>query len=154
MRFPQPQVAIVGSRVPTAAGRRFATQIATELSAAGLIITSGLARGIDTAAHDAALAAGGPTIAVLGTGLDLCYPADNQAAVTAHPRAAAHWCRSSRPALPPRAGTTSRAATGSSRAWPAATVVVEAATDSGSLITAAARRWNRAARSSPCPARH
>ncbi|MEO6367987.1 MAG: DNA-processing protein DprA, partial [Steroidobacteraceae bacterium] len=51
----RPQLAIVGSRHPTAAGRRFAADIAAPLCAAGLVITSGLARGIDAAAHEAAL---------------------------------------------------------------------------------------------------
>ncbi|HMA12766.1 MAG TPA: DNA-processing protein DprA, partial [Steroidobacteraceae bacterium] len=74
-----PQMAVVGSRQPTAAGRRIAFELASQLAAAGLVITSGLARGIDTAAHEGALAAGGGTIAICGTGLDLCYPPENQA---------------------------------------------------------------------------
>src|SRR5690606_22583918 len=73
------QVAIVGSRAPTAAGRRLAGQTARDLVAAGLAITSGLARGIDAAAHTAALEAGGGTVAVLGTGPDACYPRENRA---------------------------------------------------------------------------
>ncbi|MEY2852872.1 MAG: hypothetical protein RL030_4 [Pseudomonadota bacterium] len=75
----RPQLAIVGSRSPTAAGRRFAHQLARELGGAGFAITSGLARGIDTAAHLGALDANAPTIAVCATGLDQCYPPANAA---------------------------------------------------------------------------
>lgn len=71
----QPQLAMVGSRNPTASGRQTATDFARYLSAAGLIITSGLALGIDAASHQGALDAGNPTIAVMGTGLDRVYPA-------------------------------------------------------------------------------
>ncbi|MDR2215054.1 MAG: DNA-processing protein DprA [Nevskiaceae bacterium] len=73
----RPQLAIVGSRNPTAAGHRFALTLARELGSAGFAITSGLARGIDTAAHQGALAVAAPTIAVCATGLDRCYPAAN-----------------------------------------------------------------------------
>ena len=69
-------VAIVGARNASAAGRKLARQIASELSAHGHVVASGLARGIDTAAHEAALDAG--TIAVLAGGLDVIYPPENQ----------------------------------------------------------------------------
>ena len=75
-----PQLAIVGSRNPTAGGCDNATSFAAHLARCGLAITSGLAIGIDAAAHRGALAAaGGVTVAVCGTGLDIDYPAANSA---------------------------------------------------------------------------
>jgi DNA processing protein len=74
----QPQLAIVGSRNPTAAGKEIAEQFAYSLAQAGLIITSGLAAGIDAASHQGALAAGVKTIAVTGTGLNHVYPYSNR----------------------------------------------------------------------------
>ncbi len=73
----QPALAIVGSRNASAAGLKFTSQLAQEVGSAGLIISSGLARGIDTSAHQASLQTG--TIAVLGGGLDHIYPAQNEA---------------------------------------------------------------------------
>jgi DNA processing protein len=73
-----PQLAIVGSRNPTAAGRDTAFEFAESLAACGLAITSGLAEGIDSAAHRGALAAQGITLAVLGNGIDIIYPRSNQ----------------------------------------------------------------------------
>lgn len=69
-----PQLAIVGSRKPSADGRRLATRFARELGEVGYITTSGLALGIDGAAHEGALQAGAGTLAVLGCGPDLVYP--------------------------------------------------------------------------------
>lgn len=74
----EPQIAIVGSRRPTAQGRKIARDFACALSKKGLVITSGLAMGVDGAAHEGALMAGQPTVAVLGTGVDCCYPAQHR----------------------------------------------------------------------------
>ncbi len=74
----QPQLAMVGSRKPTPSGAQLARQFAAALAEQGLWITSGLAHGVDTEAHLGALSvAGGRTVAVLGTGIEVCYP-DNQ----------------------------------------------------------------------------
>jgi len=73
-----PQLAIVGSRNPTPGGTDNATRFAHSLAASGLCITSGLAIGIDAAAHRGALAANGLTVAVAGTGLDRVYPASHR----------------------------------------------------------------------------
>jgi DNA processing protein len=70
-----PAVAIVGARNASALGRKFARQIAAELAAAGFLIVSGLARGIDTASHEASLRLG--TAAVLAGGIDIIYPPEN-----------------------------------------------------------------------------
>src|SRR6202035_3942637 len=70
-----PRVAIVGSRRPTPYGEAVAEQLGTDLARAGVIVISGLALGIDAAAHRGALNGGGVTVAVMGTGVDLVYPA-------------------------------------------------------------------------------
>lgn len=75
----QPQLAVVGSRQPSRYGRQVAIRLVSELTSAGLVITSGMARGIDGIAHRACLGAGGATIAVLGTGLDQVYPREHHA---------------------------------------------------------------------------
>ncbi|WP_238653804.1 DNA-processing protein DprA [Paenibacillus piscarius] len=74
----RPSVAMVGTRVPTAYGRKVGELLARQLSAAGLTVVSGLARGIDSISHEAALAEAGGTIAVVATGLDKVYPPENR----------------------------------------------------------------------------
>jgi DNA processing protein len=74
----QPQVAVIGSRNPTAGGIDNARDFAGELTRLGMTITSGMASGIDSVAHQAAIESGGMTIAVLGTGVDLVYPRGNE----------------------------------------------------------------------------
>ncbi len=75
--FEHPGIAIVGSRRTTLYGQAVAKKLGTELAERGFCVVSGLARGIDTAAHEGALAAGGRTAAVLGNGLDIIYPPEN-----------------------------------------------------------------------------
>tara|TARA_R100000027_G_scaffold67749_1_gene68503 strand:+ start:26929 stop:28065 length:1137 start_codon:yes stop_codon:yes gene_type:complete len=75
--FRTPSVAIIGSRRTTLYGLRTAREIASGLARRGVCVVSGLARGIDTAAHEGALEASGPTVAVLGNGCDIVYPPEN-----------------------------------------------------------------------------
>ncbi len=130
----QPALAIVGSRHPTPAGAETALELARHLAAAGLVIVSGLALGIDGAAHEGALAANGLTVAVAGTGLDRVYPArhaDLARRLTAEGAMVSELPLSTRPsrtAFPRR----NRIVTGLCLG----TLVVEAAPRSGSLISA------------------
>lgn len=132
----RPQLAIVGSRHPTANGRITARDFACHFASLGLVITSGLALGIDAASHGGALSArGGLTIAVCGTGLDLCYPPANRSLAERIIAAGGALLSEFPPGTPP---------------WPAhfpqrnrlisglalGVLVVEAAARSGSLATA------------------
>jgi DNA processing protein len=74
----RPSIAIVGTRKPTPYGTGIAEMLGRDLSARGMLIVSGMARGIDTYAHKGALAAGKPTLAVWGTGADVIYPKENK----------------------------------------------------------------------------
>ncbi|GIO66813.1 DNA processing protein DprA [Paenibacillus cookii] len=73
-----PSVAMVGTRVPTAYGRKMGAELAQGLCEAGLAVVSGLARGIDSICHEAALLCGGGTVAVIATGIDIVYPPENK----------------------------------------------------------------------------
>jgi DNA processing protein len=130
----QPQLAIVGSRNPTPAGSETAHRFAAQLSRAGLVITSGLAIGIDAACHRGALEAEGPTIAVCGTGLDIPYPRANAALADAIAQTGALVSEFSlgMPALKTNFPRRNRVISGLALG----TLVVEAALRSGSLITA------------------
>lgn len=75
----RPCISLVGSRKPTTYGKNIARQLARELSERNITVVSGMARGIDSEAHRGALAASGPTVAVLGCGVDIIYPAENRA---------------------------------------------------------------------------
>lgn len=130
-----PQLAIVGSRTPTAGGADNAWQFARYLAHGGFCITSGLALGIDAAAHRGALHATGATIAVLGTGIDLVYP-------LRHKKLAAQIIHQGGALVSEfMLGTSSRACNFPRRnriisGLSLGTLVVEAAIKSGSLITA------------------
>ncbi|MCE4539451.1 DNA-processing protein DprA [Pelomonas sp. P7] len=130
-----PSLAIVGSRNPTAQGGDNARAFARALAAAGYTIVSGLALGVDAAAHEGALDAGGATIAVVGTGLDQVYPRRNEE-LAARLLAAGGLIVSEyslgTPVMQANFPRRNRIIAGLSRGC----LVVEAAVQSGSLITA------------------
>jgi DNA processing protein len=127
-------VAVVGARRATPYGIEVAERLAGDLAARGVTIVSGFARGVDTAAHRAALAAGGRTIAVLGAGIDVVYPPENVALareIVARGALVSQFPPGT-PPLPYNFPTRNRTLAGLALA----VIVVEAAERSGSLITA------------------
>jgi DNA processing protein len=129
-------VAIVGARAATRQGLEVAAALGAGLASAGVVVVSGLARGVDTAAHRAALDAGGRSVAVLGSGIDRVYPPEHDRLAS---RLAEHGAVVSEfaPGTPPLAHhfpLRNRIISGLT----AATIVVEASERSGSLITAGA----------------
>ena len=129
-----PQIAVVGARSPTPAGRDLARCFARDLARSGLLVTSGLARGIDAAAHQGALDAGQPTVAVIATGPDLIYPAENKSLAheIAERGALVSEFPCATPPLAPHFPRRNRIISGLALG----TLVIEAGERSGSLITA------------------
>jgi DNA processing protein len=133
LRHPH-KLAIVGSRNPTHQGAANAHQFAQALGQAGLCVVSGLAHGVDGAAHEGALAAGASTIAVVGTGLDRVYPRQHlhlAHRIAEHGAIVSEYPLGTSP-LPANFPQRNRIIAGLSQG----TLVVEAALQSGSLITA------------------
>ena len=129
-----PQIAIVGARAATRGGRARARTLAGELAACGLVVTSGLARGIDAAAHRGALDAGGRSVAVVATGPDRLYPRSNAglARELAEAGAVVTERAPGTPPLPANFPRRNRLISGLS----IGVLIVEASLRSGSLITA------------------
>ena len=130
----EPQIAIVGARLPTPLGRDLAHCFARDLARSGLLVTSGLARGIDTAAHRGALDAGQSTVAVIATGQDLIYPAKNKSLAheIAERGALVSEFPCATPPLAPHFPRRNRIISGLALG----VLVIEAGERSGSLITA------------------
>jgi DNA processing protein len=129
-----PAVAIVGARACSAYGRQIARSVSRELASAGLVVVSGLARGVDAEAHRGALDAGGSTVAVLGCGIDRDYPAANRELarqIAASGLVVSEYAPGVEPA-PWRFPARNRIVAGLC----SAAVVVEARERSGALITA------------------
>jgi DNA processing protein len=127
-------IGIVGTRRPTAYGTTVATRLGKDLSGAGLTIASGMARGIDTAAHRATLDAGGDTVAVFGCGVDQVYPSENRklAEQITEKGAAISEFPMGTPAYPQNFPVRNRIIAGMS----AGVIVIEGGEYSGSSITA------------------
>ena len=130
-----PAVAIVGSRAGSPYGLTVAERLAADLAARGIVIVSGLARGVDSAAHRGALAAPGATIGVLGSGADVVYPAEHRSLardIEAQGGAIVSELVPGTPPQPQFFPLRNRIISGLSRA----VLIVEAGEKSGSLITA------------------
>jgi DNA processing protein len=129
-----PAVAVVGSRAATSYALAVGGRLAAELAARSMIVTSGLARGVDSSAHRGCLDAGGRTLAVLGSGLDRVYPPEHEALADdiAASGAVISELGPGAPPLPDHFPLRNRIISGISLA----VVVVEASENSGSLITA------------------
>jgi len=132
--FSPPAVAIVGARAASAYGLSVAEQLAADLAARGLAIISGLARGVDSAAHRGAVSAGGVTVGIMGSGVDVMYPPEHAplAREMQQHGAVASELVPGTPPLPHLFPLRNRIISGLSRA----VVVIEAGEKSGSLITA------------------
>jgi len=129
-----PAVALVGSRAASPHGLAVAERLGADLAARGIVVVSGLARGVDSAAHRGALSVGGSTVAVMGSGADVIYPAEH-AALAREIEAAGLVMSELAPGTPPLPQffpLRNRIISGLSRA----VVVIEAGERSGSLITA------------------
>ena len=131
-----PSVALVGSRLATPGGLDIARTIGSDLAARGIQVVSGMARGIDGAAHRGALESGGTTVAVLGCGIDVCYPKEHRALRSAITESGCVISEEDREALPLNFQFPKRNRIIAALAQ--AVVVVEAALESGALSTA---RW-------------
>ena len=130
----RPAVAIVGSRAGSPYALSIAEHLASDLAARGIAVVSGLARGVDSAAHRGALAAPGTTLAVLGSGVDIIYPSEHRA-LAAEIAASGLIVSELAPGTPPQPQffpRRNRIISGLARA----VVVIEAGDKSGSLITA------------------
>ena len=132
----RPAVAVVGARAVTPVGSLMATRLGEQIAGVGLVVVSGLARGVDSAAHRGAINAEGLTVAVLGSGVDVIYPPEHRALAEQIARQGVVMSElpPGTPPLPGHFPLRNRIISGLSRA----VVVVEASERSGSLITAKA----------------
>jgi len=131
----RPSVAVVGSRRCSPSGKYVAEKLGRGLASAGFVVVSGLARGIDSAAHRGALSAGGTTVAVLGSGVDVCYPRENKKLLAEIEERGAVLSEFplGTPPLKQNFPLRNRVISGLS----VGVVVVEASEESGALVTAA-----------------
>jgi len=133
--FEKTFVAIVGTRKATEEGRALAKKTAKALAEKGMVIVSGLAMGVDAAAHEGALLGGGKTVAVLGNGIDMVYPAQNENLankILKHGGAIISEYEPGTPAMPHQFLERNRIVAGLCQA----TIVIEAPAKSGAIVTA------------------